>query len=152
MNSLVRCIVAVIRIPFQLLSAIPSHEAIAMIFEHLRCDFSTAAIMVFPVPVNGLNEKIIFAQRNAIEKSPFLRTKQTATIVVTGTARQTRPAVRHAIKLPNKNMRKKPIVAEMDAHDIKIPRIDGSLKLKCKRCECQARQTSHRVIYLISPT
>lgn len=45
-----------------------------------------------------------------------------------GTVRHANAAVRQAIKLPINNTMKKPKVAAIDAQEIKIPRIEGSLK------------------------
>lgn len=53
-----------------------------------------------------------------------------ATIVANGIIKQISATLRHGIKLPNKNTIKNPSVAEMPAHAVKMPRIDGSLKIK----------------------
>lgn len=47
---------------------------------------------------------------------------------MTGMVRDIKAAVRHAIKVPMKNVVKKPRLTEISANEIKIPRTEGSLK------------------------
>lgn len=49
-----------------------------------------------------------------------------ATIVANGMIKHNNATLRHGIKLPNRNTMKKPNVAEMPAHAVNMPRIDGS--------------------------
>lgn len=53
-------------------------------------------------------------------------------MVTAGTNAHTNATFRHAIKLPNKNTRNIPIVAEIPAQAVKIPRTEGSLQPKRK--------------------
>lgn len=82
-----------------------------------------------------------------------------AIIVASGIVKQISATLRHGIKLPNKNTIKNPKVAEMPAHAVRMPRIDGSLEIeqKIKSYFCIIFRASDRIepiksAHQISPT
>lgn len=65
------------------------------------------------------------SQKNSVRKL----TKQTAIIVSTGIKKQTNATSRHGINVFKKYTRKNPSVTLTLANPVKIPRIDGSLRI-----------------------
>lgn len=96
-------------------------------------DFNASSVRFFDSSHNGVSGTCGWIECIEIAKAlstqlTLTLTKQTAIMVVTGIVRHARAAVRQGIKLPIRKMMKKPRVAAIDAHEIRIPRMDGSLK------------------------
>lgn len=77
-------------------------------------------------------------------------TKQMAIIVASGTETHIAAVIRHVVTVPNRNTTKKPSITATPAQDVRIPRIDGWLKIESREKERHEINFAKRLCVLLT--